>query len=152
MPCTPVILCVFHSFYSLHFVIHAHTHICIWTHIRICNFYMRRMLLVALQHFLVFQRCVKHNLCIRRCTSRSPGTLPAKPSRCSFIFARISAFLSASVSFNVHKIICLTIIASLIVSLICIRNSTGCPGCQPILSFCSYALRISRIPSIIFTR
>ncbi len=53
---------------------------------------------------------------------------------------------------NVHKIICLTIIASLIVSLICIRNSTGCPGCQPILSFCSYALRISRIPSIIFTR
>ena len=146
MPCTPVILCVFHSFYSLHFVIHAHTHICIWTHIRICNFYMRRMLLVALQHFLVFQRCVL------TCTSRSPGTLPAKPSRCSFIFARISAFLSASVSFNVHKIICLTIIASLIVSLICIRNSTGCPGCQPILSFCSYALRISRIPSIIFTR
>ena len=61
-------------------------------------------------------------------------------------------FLSVSVSFNVHKIICLTIIASLIVSLICIRNSTGCSGCQPILSFCSYALRISRIPSIIFTR
>ena len=152
MPCTPVILCVFHSFYSLHFVIHAHTHICIWTHIRICNFYMRRMLLVALQHFLVFQRCVKHNLCIRRC-KRICSYMHLKKSRHLTCQAfQMLLHICKDLCLLVRKIICLTIIASLIVSLICIRNSTGCPGCQPILSFCSYALRISRIPSIIFTR